>query len=121
MSNSQVVIKSVPAIKVAGLRGTVPSPPDQHKALWSKLMTQLEQQHVTPSAPPLSVYYNQDDPSKQWDGGWDIEAAAPVSGNLPASNGIRVHELPAVPTMASLTYKGPWTGVKGAYDAMGQW
>src|SRR5512141_1960824 len=57
MSKYDVVIKKVDPVKVASVRGTVPTPPEQGP-LWQELGTHLTQQHVQAVGPCFTLYHD---------------------------------------------------------------
>ena len=116
MSNYEVVIKKVDAMKVAAVRGTVPSPPEQC-ALWDQLGPFLQQPDVNPSGPCLTLYY--DEAPKEQD--WDIEVCAPILGDVAATEPVSIRELPAVETMATVVHRGPFMTIGEAYAALQTW
>lgn len=116
MSKYDVVIKKVEPLKIAGLRGTVPTPPDQGM-LWRELESYLATLHVDPTGPCLSLYY--DEEYKEVD--WDIEVCEPVEGDVPGSDRVNVRELDGVDTMACVVYHGPFVTIGQAYEAILKW
>lgn len=116
MSRYEVVIKQVEPLKVASLRGTVPTPPEQG-VLWRELEGYLALHRVRPAGACLSLYH--DDEYKERD--WDIEVCEPLSDDLPASKRVKVHELPSVPAMACVVHEGPFVTIQEAYDAILRW
>jgi DNA-binding transcriptional MerR regulator len=116
MSKYDVVIKKVEPIKVASVRGIVPTPPQQG-LLWSELEGYLARQRVRSAAPCFSLYY--DDEYKERD--WDIEACEPIEADLAETGRVKVRTLPAVETMACTVHHGPFVTLNEAYDAIGKW
>ncbi|KAF0106477.1 MAG: transcriptional regulator [Anaerolineaceae bacterium] len=116
MSKYDVVIKKVEPIKIASVRGVVPTPPQQG-SLWSELEGYLARQRVRPVAPCFSLYH--DDEYKEKD--WDIEACEPIAGDVKASERVKVYTLPAVETMACTIHHGPFTTLSEAYNAIAKW
>jgi DNA-binding transcriptional MerR regulator len=116
MSKYDVVIKSADEIRMASLRGVVPTPPEQGP-LWQELEGYLEAQHVRPIGACFTLYH--DDEYKERD--WDIEVCEPINTDLGESNGIRVGVLPAVETLASTIHNGPYVTIGEAYNAIGKW
>lgn len=116
MSNYDVVIKKVEPLKVAALRGVVPTPPDQGR-LWQELDGHLAAQHVRPAGPCLSLYH--DDEYKERD--WDIEVCEPIEGSLLESGRVTVRQLPGVETAACVVHHGPFVTIGEAYDALMKW
>ena len=116
MSKYDVVIKKLEAIKVASVRGVVPTPPDQG-SLWEELMCTLEAQKARIIGPSMAIYH--DPEFKERD--WDIEVTMPVGGEIAPEGRIRVYNLPAVATMACVVHNGPFATIGEAYDALAKW
>jgi effector-binding domain-containing protein len=116
MSVYDIVIKKVEPVKVAALRDIVPRPPDQGR-LWHELGDYLDRQQVQPAGPCLSLYF--DDEYKEYD--WDIEVCQPIESDLPATERIRVRELPGAESMACVVHHGPFVTIGEAYDALMKW
>jgi effector-binding domain-containing protein len=116
MSKYDVVIKKVEALKVASLRGVVPTPPDQG-TMWRELEGYLAMHHVRPSGPCLSLYH--DDEHKEKD--WDIEVCEPIADDAPASKRVAVHMLPSMNTMACTIHAGPFATLSQAYESIMRW
>jgi DNA-binding transcriptional MerR regulator len=116
MSKYEVVIKKVESMRVASVRGVVPTPPEQGP-LWGELEGYLATQHVSPVGVCLTLYH--DDEARERD--WDVEVCEPVETDLPESNRIKVRTLPAVETMACTIHHGPFVTLSEAYTAIGKW
>jgi DNA-binding transcriptional MerR regulator len=116
MTKYDVVIKKIAAIKVASVRGIVPTPPQQG-SLWGALDEFFAGQSVHPAAPCFALYH--DDEYKEKD--WDIEACWPLEAELPERGRVKVRTLPAVETMACTVHHGPFVTIGEAYDAIGKW
>jgi effector-binding domain-containing protein len=113
MSGIDVVIKKVDPVLVAGVRDVIPTYPEQ-ALLWHKLEGYLKQQGAVPNGPCFTVYYS-DEPEI------DAEVCEPLSAPIPAAGPVLVHQLPAVDKMASLVYRGPFTTLVEAYNALIKW
>jgi DNA-binding transcriptional MerR regulator len=116
MSKYDVVIKKVEPIKVASLRGVVPTPPDQG-SLWEELMCTLEAQKTRIIGPSMAIYH--DPEFKERD--WDIEVCMPITGDLPSNKSVSVYSLPAYETMACAVHAGSFATIGAAYDAIAKW
>ena len=77
MSKYDVVIKKMEAIKVASVRGVVPTPPDQ-RSLWDELMGYLNQQGARMIGPPQAIYHDKEFKERDW----DIEVCMPITDEL---------------------------------------
>ena len=116
MSKYDVVIKSVEEIKIASVRGVVPTPPEQGP-LWQELEGYLAMNHVRPISACLTLYH--DDEFKERD--WDVEVCEPIDAELGESPRIKVRTLPAVDSLACTIHHGPFVTIGVAYSAIGQW
>ncbi len=116
MSTHDVVIKSAEALKIASVREILPHPSDQG-LLWRELESYLGQQRIRPAGACFSLYH--DDEYKERD--WDIEVCEPVSGELPATQRIKVYSLPPVTSMACLVHHGGFTTIGQSYEALMKW
>lgn len=116
MSEYDVVIKSADEIKIASVRGVVPTPPEQG-GLWQELEGYLAMQHIRPTGACFTLYH--DDEYKERD--WDLEVCEPIEAELSESKHIKVKTLPAVPTLASTIHNGPFVTIGEAYNAIGKW
>lgn len=111
-----VLLKNVEPIRVASVRGVVPTPPDQG-SMWGELGRYLASQRVRAEGVCFSLYH--DDEYKERD--WDIEVCEPISVELKATNRIMVKTLPAVEKMACTIHKGPYVTIGEAYNAILKW
>ncbi len=113
MSNYEVVLKKVEPILVAGVRAIIPAYPQQGH-LWQELGTHLDSLGVTPSGACFTLYHS-DEPEI------DAEVCEPISNSIPERGSVRVHELPAVESMACTIHHGPFSAIGEAYKAILQW
>lgn len=116
MSQYDVVIKSADEIKVASVRGVVPTPPEQG-GLWQELEGYLAQERVHPTGACFTLYH--DDEYKERD--WDLEVCEPIDAELGESKDVKVQTLPAVETLACTIHNGPFVTIGEAYNAIGKW
>ena len=116
MSKYDVVIKKVEPIKVASVRGVVPTPPDQ-RSLWDELMSYLGQQGTRMIGPPMAIYHDKEFKDRDW----DIEVAMPITDAMTPDKRVKVHNLPEVETMACVVHTGPFATIGEAYDAIAKW
>jgi effector-binding domain-containing protein len=116
MSKYDVVIKKVEPLKVAALRGVVPTPPEQGR-LWQELESHLAAQQVQPAGPCLSLYH--DDEYKEQD--WDIEVCEPIEVSLQETERVKVRQLPGLESAACTVHHGPFVTIGEAYDALMKW
>lgn len=116
MSKYDVVVKHVDAIRIASVRGVVPTPPEQG-SLWGELEQMLARQGIKPVGACLSLYHDEEPKERDW----DIEVCEPVAGDVTASRGMNVYELPAAPSMVCAIHHGPFQTLSQAYDALMKW
>ena len=116
MSQYDVLIKKIEPIKVASVRGVVPTPPDQ-RTLWDELLNYLQQQGARMIGPPMAIYH---DPEAQ-EHDWDIEVCMPITDEMTADGRLKVYSLPAVEKMACVVHTGPFATLPQAYDALAKW
>ena len=116
MSKYDVVIKSADEIKVASVRDTVPTPPEQGP-LWQELDGYLAMQRIHPSGACFTLYY--DDEFKERD--WEVEVCEPIDVDLGESQRIKVRVLPPIDSLACTIHHGPFVTINEAYNAIGQW
>ena len=116
MSKYDVVIKKIDLVKVASVRGVVPTPPDQ-RSLWDELTGYLQQKDARMIGPPMAIYHDKEFKERDW----DIEVVMPVAEALTPDGNVKIHDLPAVEKMACVVHSGPFATIGEAYDAIAKW
>jgi len=116
MSNYDVVIKKVPPVRIASIRDVVANYGAQGE-LWGELGGYMTQHNVKAVAPCLTIDHN--DSYKERD--VDLEVCEVIDAALPASDRVRVYELPAVETMACTVHHGPFPQLNQGYQALMRW
>ena len=112
MSKYDVVIKKIEPIKVAAVRGVVPTPPDQ-RSLWDELMNYLNQKGARMIGPPMAIYHDKEFKERDW----DIEVVMPIVDELTSENGVKIYDLPASEKTACVVHTGPFATIGEAYDS----
>ena len=114
----EVVLKSVPPMRVAGIRDMVPSFGEM-TPLINELQAYLTAQGVSPQAnvPTLGIYYD----AVFRERGMDMEVATQINTAVKASQRVQLHELPGVETMACVLHRGDYTHLREAYSALLSW
>ncbi|HEX5404245.1 MAG TPA: MerR family transcriptional regulator [Pseudonocardiaceae bacterium] len=122
MPANDVVVKSLPAVRVAELTDTAGSfrPEDIGpvvQPLCAELGRRLEGAAVVASG-RLTCYYE-----KTSDGEDQVivHAAVPVSAVSGDTNGLTITDLPAADTAATIVHRGPMDGVMPAWQAIAGW
>jgi DNA-binding transcriptional MerR regulator len=120
MITQDVVLKSVPALRVAELRGTAGSwAPEEIgpeiKSLFAQLGERLSAAGVSPCGEPIAHYEPRDDDSIT------VAAAIPVEADPGEHDGFTIGELPAIDQAATLLHHGAMDGVVPSYEALSLW
>ncbi|MFD4763441.1 MerR family transcriptional regulator [Streptomyces sp. NPDC058439] len=118
MPSDDVVLKSLPSVRVAELTGLAPDfdtigPVIQ--PLYDELFRRLEAAGVAPSGPGIAYY--EDAP----DGGVLIHAGVEVSVPLREDDGLRIVDLPPVEQAATIVHRGSMETVLPTIQTLGSW
>ncbi|MEW5721012.1 MAG: MerR family transcriptional regulator [Chloroflexota bacterium] len=117
MPTYEVVIKKVPPLRVASLRGIIPTFPEQGE-LWNELEAYLGQQRIKPTGPCLTLYHDAEYKERDI----DAEVCEPVDASARGGNArVKLYDLPAVETMACVVHHGAFNTLSQAYNALMQW
>jgi DNA-binding transcriptional MerR regulator len=116
MSKYDVVIKQIEPMRVASVRGIVPTPPEQGM-LWGELMSNLNQMGARMIGPPITVYH--DSEFKERD--WDIEVCMSIADSVTPNARLNFGMLPGFESVACVVHAGPFVTISEAYDALGKW
>lgn len=116
MSNHDVVIKRMAPLRVAALRGIIPTF-NQQSHLWGELEGYLAQNKVTPAGPCLTLYHD----AEYKDHDVDAEVCEPIATALPGNERIKVYDLPAVEMMACTVHHGSFHTLSQAYNELMKW
>lgn len=115
MSAVDVVIKSIPEITVASIRGKVKDYPDQG-VMWDKLEKAIAEAGIHPNGPCFTIDHDKEYRETEH----DLEVCEPLAVNT-SLMGLTVRTLPAVAEMASMIYHGAFNNLPSAYQQMMQW
>lgn len=116
MPTNEVVLKEVPALRVAALRGIV----DNYGAqgvLWNELGEYMQRRGLKPTGPCFTIDHGEEYRERDV----DLEVCEPVDAALDDAGAVRVYDLPAVPQMASTVHHGSYDGLYAAYQAFMAW
>ncbi len=113
MPNYEVVLKKLDPQKVAGVRGKIPSYPEQHP-LWRELGEYLSAKKIPTSGACLTLYYSEEPDI-------DAEVCEPVARGYPDSGNVKFHTLPAVEQATCVVHNGPFSSIGGAYEFIAKW
>ena len=114
----EVLLKHIPALRVAGVREVIPGP-QRLPNLFAELEQYLHARNVPldPGSAPLAVYYD----AEYHDTRLDVEAAAPLVQRISGTRRVLVHELPGAESMACAIHSGPLDQLNLAYTALLTW
>ena len=116
MSKYDVILKKIEPVRVASVRGVVPTPPDQG-SLWEELGAYMGKEKVHASGPCMALYHDKEHKELNW----DIEVCEQIADDLKATPRINVYTLPAYEKAACLLYKGPFNNLNEPYEAIMKW
>ena len=116
MPTYEVVVKKVPAMRVASVRDTIPTY-SQQDSLWGELESYLGQNEIHPAGPCFTLYHDAEYKERDV----DAEACEPVGLATHGKGRVVVRELPAVESMASVVHKGTFGTLDQAYQAILSW
>ena len=122
MSDYAVIIKPVEALRVAEARA-VASGWEQLSPTLNRLFDQtcgqIMEQGGKLIGPGIAVYYDQGSPATDTD--LDVGACMAFSGTVRDGDGVKLIELPAFDTMASVVHHGSFATMNRAYEAILKW
>jgi effector-binding domain-containing protein len=116
MPDYQVVMKKINAMKVASVRDTVPTYHDI-VILCEKICPVFEKHMSIIAGPPVAIYHDMEYREKDV----DMELAIPINDTPPLPDPIKVRDLPAEETVATMIHRGPYEKIHEAYQAMLAW
>ena len=116
MPDQEIVIKSVPAMWIVSLRGTVPDYPDQ-KTLWMQISEIMQRSGIPFTEPCFTL--DHDEEHKERD--HDLEVSYPQEKKMQVDAPATCRQLPAVESMASLLHHGPFNTLYQSYQQMLKW
>jgi effector-binding domain-containing protein len=116
MPEAKVVIKTVPAVRAATLRDTIPSYAEQRE-LWEELMAHLKPHGLEYTGPCFTLYHEECHKEKDV----DAEACQPVAGDFPQTARVKAREVAGAERMACLIHQGPYDGLHAAYGVLTNW
>ena len=114
----EVVLKSVPPQRVAGIRDIVPDV-GHVPMLVDELQAYLLQKRVSldVTRPTIGVYYDHEFRDQEV----DLEVAVPLVKRSTGTSRVRVHELPGAETMACVVHQGDLNQLPAVYNRLMSW
>jgi len=112
-----VILKNIAPLRVVQIRGVAPSmqhigPTLDH--LFDQLLEYISRHGATPVGPGTAIYYDCEFCERDV----SVGACLPFEGSLFDGEEVKVIELPAVETMASVIHHGSFSTIKQAYDTL---
>jgi DNA-binding transcriptional MerR regulator len=122
MGAYDVVMKAIPAVRVASVRDESPTFADLGRT-FERLFNEVggylarhgAQANANPGERALAVYHQAEHEPLV------VEAALGVMGALPANDRVKVYDLPALPHAVSVIHRGPYSTIEAAYGAVMKW
>ncbi|WP_327251190.1 MerR family transcriptional regulator [Streptomyces sp. NBC_01244] len=127
MSSIDIVVKSLPPVRLAELSGVAGSYEGQDIGpvigpLYDELCRRVEATGVTPTAPGIAYYEDAGDPERP--GAVLVHAGLPVAASVRAEDlggEVRIVVLPAVERAATVVHRGSMDSVLPTAQALAQW
>ncbi len=117
MPSHEVIVKAVPALRVASVRDTIPDYGRQ-EGLWNELESYLAERGIRPVGACFTVFHDTEYRER------DVaaEVCEPVDASVRGGNErIKIYDLPAVDQMACLVHHGSFETLSQAYNALMTW
>lgn len=118
MPTNDVVMKSLPSVRVAELTGLAPdfdSIGPVIQPLYEELFPRLERAGIVPTGPGIAYY--EDAP----DGGILVHAGVQVAAPVRDDGELRVVDLPPVESAATVVHRGSMEAILPAVQTLGRW
>ncbi|WP_405019109.1 MerR family transcriptional regulator [Kitasatospora sp. NBC_00070] len=122
MPSDDVVVKSIPAVRVARLSAVAESFEPEHIGpvigpLFGRLCGLLAEAGLTPAGPGLA-YYEEDEPGTERVRAF---AAIPVGAEPGTVHGFEVADLPALPVAATIVHRGSMDDILPTSQTLARW
>ncbi|WP_084963718.1 MerR family transcriptional regulator [Thermoactinospora rubra] len=120
LQSVEVVVKTVPPVRVAGLSATARSYETEDVGpvigpLFQELCRRLDERGVGLAGPGIADYEQQDD------GTVLIHAGFPVAAEPPRGAGVEMRTLPMIRTAATAIHRGPMEEVGQTFQTLAHW
>ncbi|MEE4592779.1 MerR family transcriptional regulator [Streptomyces sp. DSM 41524] len=122
MPTNDVVIKTLPAVRVAELTATAAGFEPQDigpviTPLYDELFRRLDAAGITPTGPGVAYYED----APEGGGAVTVHAAVQVSAPLREGEDLRILDLPSVDRAATIVHRGPMDAVVPTAQALAHW
>ncbi len=118
MTEYDVILKNVPAMKVAKTGATAQDMEGLGQTLnrlFDTVLEYMQQHRVTPLGPAITLYLSMSEDDIR------VEACMPFHDTLEGGEQVKVEELPAVETMVTTLHHGSFSKLNEAYGVLLQW
>ena len=115
-----VILKNVAPLRVASVRGVAPSMEQIGPTLdrlFDQVLGYISQHGATIVGPAITLYHNLGPTELDI----SVEACMPFDGSLSDNEQVKVSQLPAVETMASVIHHGSFSTMNQAYSVIFTW
>ncbi|MFN8530563.1 MAG: MerR family transcriptional regulator [Anaerolineae bacterium] len=119
ISDYEVVLKSVPALTAASLRGTCPSRADFGPTFGRLFERVMDWIRVQNGRPLMSIALLHDEEMPEAD--IAVEAAVTLEAPIPAAADVQIVTLAEIPTAACVLYRGSYDAIEPAYERVLHW
>jgi DNA-binding transcriptional MerR regulator/effector-binding domain-containing protein len=124
MDTGDVILKSIPPIRVAELSAPAssydgPDIADALSPLYPQLIERLESSGVKMTGPPMAYYLAA--PKGPGDESITVHAAFPIAGDVPDDPGFDVVDLPPIEHAATLLHRGPMSEAFRTGQLIAKW
>ncbi|MEU5436349.1 MerR family transcriptional regulator [Streptomyces sp. NPDC020719] len=122
MPTDDVVLKNLPPVRVAELTGTAESFAPHHitaviRPLYGELFERLKAAGVAPTGPGIAWYED----APRGGGAITVHAGVQVAAEPSDTDGLRVHDLPAVDQAATIVHRGAMNTVLPTVQTLAHW
>jgi DNA-binding transcriptional MerR regulator len=126
VSPYDVTLKETPPMTIVAAKSVVPTLDEvigARQGMFKSIYTWLEKNRLEPGKPELVLYPDQEyvEQDIQLETAVPLDASSSDAPPLSPVGGIFIHELPAVPAMASVVHHGRFGDVNDAITALCQW
>ncbi|MCQ6553502.1 MerR family transcriptional regulator [Streptomyces sp. C10-9-1] len=122
MSGQDVVVKNIPAVRVAELSATAPGYSPEHIGpvigpLYEELYRRLAAAGITPTGPGVARYED----APEGGGAVRVRAGCQVAAGTPSGDGFEVLEVPPVERAATAVHRGSMDTVLATEQELARW
>ena len=116
MTTYEVILKEIPEIRVASVRGIIPTYGDICQ-LFDVLCPYLFQVKAAFVGPAMAIYYDHEYREREV----DVEVAVPITGEVPDHPRVKTRNLPLIRQAASIIHSGPYESFVDSYRHLMKW